>query len=509
MSLTVTHPFVSLVADSGNTSLVQPSDWNDDHTVLGDATAISGYVLIGQGAGAAPIWSSSFPSVVSFPDGTAASPGIRFTSEATGLFLQAAGVLGFSILGVEELRLTTSALSPSTSDGLALGTASLMWADAFLASGSVINWDAGNVTLTHSPGALSLSGSAGASFIINSTGSTALAVGRQGATDPVLSINASTASVVTGITITGAAAGSRVQVTASSSGTNEGLSIDAKGSGTIRLGQTSTGNIEFYRTTNLQSGLSYSINSVSAVYSPSTANLTWFFGGAGNTTATGTNCLGFGGQALLLLSSGISNTAVGSGAGAAITATSGNTMIGHNAGAALNANHNTCLGYFAGNGITSGAGNTVVGSNSPTTMGPTSGANNIVIGRGADLMSPLARTSSLQLCIGNLLIGTGLTIDGTAATSGQIRILSTTASTSSTTGAFVVDGGSYMAGTVFLGTNLSVGATSFGTSANYVIALLNGTAPTTSPSNTGQIYVLSGALTYRGSSGTVTTIAPA
>lgn len=97
----------------------------------------------------------------------------------------------------------------------------------------------------------------------------------------------------------------------------------------------------------------------------------------------------------------------------------------------------------------------------------------------------------------------------TISSAGDVTVHGTTASTSTTTGALVVSGGVGIAGAVFIGTNLSVGATSFGTSANNVIALLNGTAPTTSPANTGQLYVLAGALTYRGSSGTVTTIAPA
>jgi hypothetical protein len=80
-----------------------------------------------------------------------------------------------------------------------------------------------------------------------STSATALAVGRQGATNPVLNVNAATASVVTGLNLTGAAAGSRMAVSVTSSGTDEGLSIDAKGAGTIRLGATSTGAIEFSR----------------------------------------------------------------------------------------------------------------------------------------------------------------------------------------------------------------------------------------------------------------------
>jgi len=57
--------------------------------------------------------------------------------------------------------------------------------------------------------------------------------------------------------------------------------------------------------------------------------------------------------------------------------------------------------------------------------------------------------------------------------------------------------------------NVGIGATTFGTSAANVLAIANGTAPTTSPGLTGQLYVESGALKYRGSSGTVTTIAAA
>lgn len=56
--------------------------------------------------------------------------------------------------------------------------------------------------------------------------------------------------------------------------------------------------------------------------------------------------------------------------------------------------------------------------------------------------------------------------------------------------------------------NLWVGGTavSFGTGAINVIGIANGTAPSTSPANMGQLYVESGALKYRGSSGTVTTL---
>lgn len=57
--------------------------------------------------------------------------------------------------------------------------------------------------------------------------------------------------------------------------------------------------------------------------------------------------------------------------------------------------------------------------------------------------------------------------------------------------------------------NLLVGVTTAGTSAAKIIGMANATAPTTSPAGMGQLYVESGALKYRGSSGTVTTIANA
>jgi len=57
--------------------------------------------------------------------------------------------------------------------------------------------------------------------------------------------------------------------------------------------------------------------------------------------------------------------------------------------------------------------------------------------------------------------------------------------------------------------NVGIGIGTFGTSAVNVLGLANATAPTTSPAGMGQLYVEAGALKYRGSSGTVTTIAAA
>ena len=58
--------------------------------------------------------------------------------------------IDFKIGGSDEIKMTSTALTPATADGSALGTAALEWADLFLADASVINFGADqDVTLTH------------------------------------------------------------------------------------------------------------------------------------------------------------------------------------------------------------------------------------------------------------------------------------------------------------------------------------------------------------------------
>lgn len=52
----------------------------------------------------------------------------------------------------------TNAPVPTTNDSTALGTTALQWSDLFLASGAVVNYANGNFTITHSSGALTMSG---------------------------------------------------------------------------------------------------------------------------------------------------------------------------------------------------------------------------------------------------------------------------------------------------------------------------------------------------------------
>jgi len=146
---------------------------------------------------------------------------------------------------------------------------------------------------------------------ITSTSATAFAVGRQGTTNPVLNVDASAATVVTGLNIVGAAAASGVAVTVTSSGTNENLTLDAKGSGTVLVNGTATGAFLVADATNpafsvvhTTEGTGFKVTSaaaasgvaLAAISSGTDENMTLDAKGAGtitiNGTATGATIIG-------------------------------------------------------------------------------------------------------------------------------------------------------------------------------------------------------------------------
>jgi hypothetical protein len=125
-----------------------------------------------------------------------------------------------------------------------------------------------------------------------------------------------------------------------------------------------------------------------------------------------------------------------------------------------------------------------------------------------------------------------------------LKVLATTASTSTSSGALVVSGGVGVAGSIYAGGQIySTGSTAgfaahprdgsgylttwynptgddmqldfatigtkFTIRSDAVLLLANATAPASNPTGGGYLYVESGALKYRGSSGTITTIANA
>lgn len=66
----------------------------------------------------------------------------------------------FRVQGADKLRLTNTELRPNSNDGLSLGTQYRMWSDLFLADGGIINFNDGDVTLTHAANSLTMAGGA-------------------------------------------------------------------------------------------------------------------------------------------------------------------------------------------------------------------------------------------------------------------------------------------------------------------------------------------------------------
>ena len=99
-------------------------------------------------------------------------------------------------------------------------------------------------------GALPVSGD----LSVTAASATALTVGRLGATTPAFQVDAATAVQVTGLKVTGAATGGTVAVEVIQAAGNANLTIDAKGSGTIGIGVTSSGAITLGRATTITTG---------------------------------------------------------------------------------------------------------------------------------------------------------------------------------------------------------------------------------------------------------------
>jgi hypothetical protein len=87
-------------------------------------------------------------------------------SQAYAWIDASAGTLTLYGAGTAALTISATAvksslaLSPLSTDGAALGSTSLMWSDLFLASGGVINFNNGNVTITQAAGKLTVAAAA-------------------------------------------------------------------------------------------------------------------------------------------------------------------------------------------------------------------------------------------------------------------------------------------------------------------------------------------------------------
>jgi hypothetical protein len=101
-------------------------------------------------------------------------------------------------------------------------------------------------------------------FNATSASAAALAVGLNGATNPAFQVDASTASQAAGLKITGAATLGTVAIAVIDTGANTNLTIDAKGTGTIGIGSSSTGVVSIKPVTNLTSATATPANGSTA-----------------------------------------------------------------------------------------------------------------------------------------------------------------------------------------------------------------------------------------------------
>lgn len=217
--------------------------------------------------------------------------------------------------------------------------------------------------------------------------------------------------------------------------------------------------------------------------------------GTGGGTNTASNCVAVGQDAMRNTISGSQNVAIGNNA-LRTSNGQGNTAIGFDALMTMvNGINSTALGQFAGQKMT-GSQNTFVGSNAGSDGTGGNATNLVAVGYnagvalttgGSNILIGASVAATLKTGTGNIVIGTSLDVaaNGTSNTLGI---------------------GGLLFGDLSANKNFGIGIGSWGTSAVNVVSIANGTAPSTSPAGLGQLYVESGALKYRGSSGTVTTL---
>ena len=121
--------------------------------------------LYGATSGAYLLWDESANALLLVGTASLTSAGAititnatASTTTATGALIVTGGVGIAKGLFVGEVVSVGTVCQPDTSGGAALGTTALMWSNLFLASAGVINFNAGNMTITHSAGNLAVAG---------------------------------------------------------------------------------------------------------------------------------------------------------------------------------------------------------------------------------------------------------------------------------------------------------------------------------------------------------------
>lgn len=216
------------------------------------------------------------------------------------------------------------------------------------------------------------------------------------------------------------------------------------------------------------------------------------------TNQTATCNVGIGVNNLYAITTGDSNVAISAGnssndsAGQSLTTGSGNVFVGRGSSAQVTTGIvNTTIGRYSGEGNVSGSANTQIGF----AVGQAAGVNKSYI-----TAIGMRLNSSHN---GAIMIGSSGDLNTNATSiaddAAQFHFRSTSQS-------FFFNKNTNV---VLKSNSALVSGTDFEAAATNTITIHNGTAPTVTLANGGQLYVEGGALKYRGTSGTITTIAPA
>ena len=171
MAITIPNTFVAgtkIEATPMNANFAETANAVDKRgdTLTGNLGANAGITVDGVDVSTIPNTSGTFnPLFAQVVIGTADTNGIRLDLESGTLAVREGDDSAYGPL-TSGLLTTSGNHVPATNDGGSLGISGTAWADLFLASGGVINFANGDVTVTHSTNTLTFAGAA-SGYIFN------------------------------------------------------------------------------------------------------------------------------------------------------------------------------------------------------------------------------------------------------------------------------------------------------------------------------------------------------